>query len=137
METVFLIGRIVFSLIFLGSGIGQFADQEGSTQYAESKGVSNPTLMVQITSVCFLLGGAAIALGIFTDLAFLLTGVLVMVLAFTAHAFWTLEGEAQQAEMSHFMKNLTIFGACLMGFAFYAIGVEDNQLVGPLFDFDW
>ncbi len=137
MENVFLIGRIVFSLMFIGSGIGHLTQTEGSTAYAESKGIANAQTMVQVSGVTFLAGGVAIALGIFTDLAFLLIGVQVMIIAFMTHAFWKLEGEAQQAEMPHFMKGLTIFGACLMGFAFYAVGIEDNQLVGPLFEFDW
>lgn len=99
--------------------------------------------MGQISGVCFGLGGIAIALGIFTDLAFLVTGVLVMIAAFTIHPFWKMEGEAQMMQMPNFMKNFTIFGACLMGFAFYSTfgsyeGLADGyQVVGSLFEFDF
>jgi len=139
MENVFLIGRIVFAIMFLGSGMGHLMKTEDSAAYAESKGLSNSTLMVQISGVAFLAGGIGIALGIFTDLAFLLTGVLVMIIAVMLHPFWSMEGEEQAAEMPNFMKNLTIFGGCLMGFAFYAgLGFDDaKQLVGPIFEFDW
>jgi putative oxidoreductase len=137
MENVFLLGRIIFSVMFIGSGIGHLMDSEGSTQFAESKGVANASTMVQLSGVTFLAGGIAILLGIFTDLAFLLVGLQVLIIGFIINPFWKLEGADQQAEMPHFMKNLTIFGACLMGFAFYAIGVEDKQLIGPLFEFDW
>ncbi|MEM7140802.1 MAG: DoxX family protein [Actinomycetota bacterium] len=142
MEIVFLIGRIIFSIMFIGSGIGHLADEKSTTATAEASGLPNPKLMGQISGVCFGLGGIAIALGIFTDLAFLLTGILVMIIAFTMHAFWNLEGEEQMMQMPQFMKNLTIFGACLMGFAFSASWgntplADGFQVVGPLFDFDW
>ncbi|MEQ8840586.1 MAG: DoxX family protein [Acidimicrobiales bacterium] len=140
MENVFLIGRIVFSMLFIGSGIGHLTDTEGSAQYAQSKGIGNARAMVQLSGVTFLLGGSAIALGVFTDLAFLLIGLQVLILAFVMHPFWKLDGAEQQAEMPHFMKNLSLFGACLMGFAFFSsLGAVDDakQLVGPLFDVDW
>lgn len=143
MEIVLLLGRIVFSIMFIGSGVGHLADESSTTGAAESSGLPNPKLMGQISGVCFLLGGAAIALGIWTDLAFLLIGVLVMIIAFTMHAFWTMEGEEQMMQMPQFMKNLTIFGACLMGFAYYSTfgsyeGFADGyQVVGSLFEFDF
>lgn len=41
MDVVVLIGRILFSLIFVSSGLmGHFGQLEGSSQYAESKGVT-------------------------------------------------------------------------------------------------
>jgi len=138
MENVFLIGRIVFAVMFVGSGVGHLMKTEESAAYAKSKGLANATLMVQISGAAFLAGGLGIALGIFTDLAFLLTGVLVMIIAVMFHPFWKMEGEEQAAEMPNFMKNLTIFGACLMGFAFYATeGTDFQQVIGPIFEFDW
>ena len=132
MDTWLLVGRVVFSLIFIGSGIGQMAEHEGSTAYAEGKGVGNPGLMVRIVSVAMLAGGVAVMLGIWTDLAFLLIAIMVMALAFTAHAFWKEDGMAQQMEMSHFMKNLSIAGGALIGFALYGSGYELRQIVGPI-----
>jgi hypothetical protein len=35
---------------------------------------------------------------------------MVQISGFMVRPFWTLEGEAQQMEMSHFMRNLTIAG---------------------------
>lgn len=143
MEIVLLLGRIIFSIMFIGSGVGHLADEARTTATAEASGVPNPKLMGQMSGVTFLLGGIAIALGIFTDLAFLLIGVQVMIIAFTMHAFWNLEGEAQMMQMPQFMKNLTIFGACLMGFAYYSTfgsyeGFADGyQVVGSLFEFDF
>ena len=37
MEALVLIGRILFSLIFIGAGIGHLADAEGSAAYADSR----------------------------------------------------------------------------------------------------
>lgn len=137
MEDVFLVGRIVFAILFVGSGVGHLVDTAGSTRFAESKGVANARTMVQVSGATFLVGGLGVVLGVFTDLAFLLLGVQVMIIAFVIHPFWTLDGDEQQEQMSHFMKNLSLFGACLMGFALFATGDDARQLVGPLFEFDW
>ena len=40
-DTVLLLGRIIFSIMFIASGIGHLADSEGSTAYAQSKGLGD------------------------------------------------------------------------------------------------
>ena len=134
MANWILVGRIVFSLIFIGSAIGQFAQRDDSVGYATGKGVPNPEAAVTANALLHAASGIGIALGIWTDLAFLLAAVHVLALAFIAHRFWELEGAEMAAEMPQFMKNVTIAGACIMGFGLHAYGWEARQLVGPLFD---
>ncbi len=133
MDNWLLIGRIIFSLMFIASGLGHWMDQEGSTGYAQGRGIANAPLMVQVSGTALLAGGVGILLGIWTDLAFLGIAVLVMVIAFMAHAFWKeQDAGTKQMEMSHFMKNLTMAGGALMGFAIYGSGYDLKQLVGPI-----
>lgn len=114
-DEVFLLGRILLAMIFIGSGAGHLMDTESFTQYATSKKLPNPKLMVQISGVAFLLGGAAIILGVWLDLAGLLTAILVLIIAFMMHRFWeATDPQAKQVEMSMFMKNLSIAGGCLI-----------------------
>ena len=134
-DTLLMIGRIIFSMMFVGSGIGHLMDSEGTAQYVESKGLGNAKLLAQGSGVALLAGGLGLLLGIWTDLAFAGIGILVLIMAFVMHPFWGLEGEVQQMEMSGFMKNLTIAGACLMGFTVHAYGgYNARQIVGPLLE---
>lgn len=110
-EEVFLLGRILFAMIFIGAGAGQFADLDGSKQYAASKNVPSPDVLVPLAAVAKLLGGIAVVLGIWLDLAGLLLAVLVMIIAFMMHRFWEeTDDQMKQMEMSMFMKNLSIAG---------------------------
>ena len=114
-DEVFLIGRILFALVFVGSGIGHLTQTEGSAQYAAFKQVPNARLMVQISGVAMLLGGGAVILGIWLDLAGLLLAILVTLMAFAMHRFWEeTDPQSRQGEMSHFMKNLSIAGGGLI-----------------------
>ncbi len=122
MEAIILIGRILFSLIFVGAGIGHLADEKSTTATAEAAGLPNPKLMGQISGVLMLIGGLAVITGFWIDLALLGIAALMLVLNFTMHKFWELEGMEQQMQMSMFMKNLSIAGGALVMFGFYAYG---------------
>lgn len=114
-DEVFLLGRILFSLVFLGSGIGHLTQTEGSAQYAAYKKVPSPKLAVQLTGVAMVLGALAVILGVLMDLAGLLLAILVLIYAFMMHRFWEeTDGQTKQVEMAQFMKNVSIAGAGLM-----------------------
>ncbi len=132
-DEVFLIGRILFSLVFLRYGIAHLTRTEGSAQYAAYKKVPNATLLVQITGVCMVLGGLTIILGIVMDLAAALTAVLVTVYAFVMHRFWEeTDDQTKQVEMSQFMKNISIAGGALV-IAAVASGATPYTLTDTVF----
>ena len=134
MEALIVIGRILFSLIFIGAGIGHLTDAEGSAEYARSRGVPAALPLVRISGVLIGLGGLGVILGVWMDLAALGLAVYVVVAAFMVHHFWTDEGAAQTAEIGMFMKNLSIAGAGLILFALAAGGADVGwQLGSPLF----
>lgn len=114
-DEVLLLGRILFSLVFLGSGIGHLTQTEGSAQYAAYKKVPSAKLAVQVSGVLMILGAAAVILGIWMDLAGLLLAILVLVMAFMMHRFWEeTDAQTKQVEMAQFMKNVSIAGAGLI-----------------------
>ena len=116
METWVLIGRVLFVLILLGSGIGHLTTLEATGAHAESRGLKPGKAMAALSGLAFLAAGVAVLLGIWMDLALLLLAALMVIVAFTMHQFWTMSGDEQQMEMSHFMKNLNIAGGSLMAF---------------------
>lgn len=134
MEAIIFIGRILFSAIFVGSGIGHLAQTDQTAATAEAAGLPNARVMAQASGVAFLLGGIGVISGFWIDLAFLGIAVVVLAAAFTVHPFWKMEGEAQMMHMPHFMKNVSIAGACLMGFGFFAYGWDATTIVGPALD---
>lgn len=134
MEAIIMIGRIIFSLMFIASGVGHLAQTADSAAYAESKGLSNATLMVQVSGVALLLGGLGVITGFWIDLALLGLAALLLIMAVTMHAFWKLDGPEQQNEMAMFMKNLTLAGACIVMFGFFAYGWDATTIVGPALD---
>jgi len=126
MDVIYLIGRILFALILVGSAFGHLTDPS-SVDYAESKGVPNARPLVLLSGVGLLAGGIGIILGIWIDLAFLGMAALVLIIAFMMHRFWAEGAETQQVEMSMFMKNMSIAGGALGMFAL-AHTLEDSPL---------
>ena len=130
-DEVFLLGRILFALVFIGSGIGHLTQTEGSAQYASYKKVPNAKLMVQLSGVAMLLGGIAVIFGIWLDLAGLLLAILVLVMAFVMHRFWEeTDQQTKQVEQAHFMKNVSMAGGGLIlaaiGGAFVPYTITDG-----------
>ncbi|MEM9203768.1 MAG: DoxX family protein [Actinomycetota bacterium] len=134
-DTIMMLGRIIFSALFIGSGVGHLMDSEGSTAYAKAKGLGdNAPLLVQISGGCLAAGGVAMLLGIWVDLAALLLAILVLVMAFMMHAFWKeTDDAAKQAEMPMFMKNLAIAGGAIVISGAYG-GPGGQFLTGQLID---
>lgn len=135
MDAIILIGRILFVLLFLASGLGHLTQTAGMAMYAESMGVKPGRLLVLLTGLQIIAGGLMVVLGIWADLGMLLLAAFVLPTAFLMHPFWKMEGEMAQAQQSQFMKNVALGGAALMLFAFFAAWGDEVGLMitGPLF----
>ena len=141
MGVVILIGRILYALIFIGSGsAGHLMQTEGTAGYAESRGVPSSKLLTQLSGVLIFAGGLGVILGIWADLAALGLVAYSLIAAFMVHHFWTDEDPmTQQVEMSMFMKNLSMAGGGLILFGFLAATGDGAGLMitDPLFDLDF
>ena len=117
-EWLFLIGRILFAAIFILSGVNHFAQLNGMAQYAGSKGVPAPKLMVALSGIVILLGGLSILFWFWVKLGAWLLVAFLLVAAFTIHNFWAVEDPMQrQGEQAQFMKNLAMAGAAIILYA--------------------
>ncbi|WP_318571271.1 DoxX family protein [Salinigranum marinum] len=111
----FLMGRLVFGALLGFMGIGHFTGLDGMSGYAKAKGVPAPRFAVILSGLMLIVGGLAIALGVYP-----LVGAAVIALFFLGvtpvmHDFWTVDDpEQRQAEMTNFLKNATLFGAALV-----------------------
>jgi uncharacterized membrane protein YphA (DoxX/SURF4 family) len=114
-DELFLIGRIVFSLVFLLYGVRHLTQTEGSTGYAAYKKVPSPKIMVQFTGVAMVIGALAVIFGFWMDLAALGLAIFVTAAGLLMHRFWEEDDvQTRQIEMAQFMKNISIAGAALI-----------------------
>ncbi len=126
MEVLILVGRIMFGMIFLASGIaGHLLQAEGTAGYAKMRGVPNAEMLVRLSGVLIAAGGLGVILGIYIDLAALGLAAYSVIAMFMVHHFWTDTDEMPtNMEMSMFMKNLSIAGGGLIILALASTGTD-------------
>ena len=125
MDILLVIGRVLFALIFINSGIAHLTNLQAMTGYAQFKKVPAPKLAVIVTGLMLIIGGLYIAFGVYADLGALLLAVFLVASAFMMHNFWTLQDEqAKQGETINFFKNLSLAGAALIIFVLVGSGVD-------------
>jgi uncharacterized membrane protein YphA (DoxX/SURF4 family) len=129
MDVVLVIGRVLFALIFVASGINHITKADAMTGYAQFKGVPSPKLAVIGSGVVMGLGGLSLILGVYADLGAIVLAAILLLMAVKMHNFWTLEdAQAKQADMIGFLKNVSMAGGALFMFALMA--TEGSQY-GP------
>jgi putative oxidoreductase len=103
MNTVLLIGRILFALVFIASGLGYLAKVDAMTGYAKFKKVPAPKLSVLVSGALLALGGLSIILGVYADLGALVIAILLILMALKMHDFWTqTDAQVKQTETISF-----------------------------------
>lgn len=127
MDLIVLVARILFAYLLIGSGTGHLTQKAAMAGYAQSRGVPVPRLAVQVSGVALVLGGAAILLGIWGDLAALLVAVLLLIVAGVMHAFWKETDALVRAnEMVQFNKDLALAAGALAFLALFNHGGLDD-----------
>jgi len=121
MDAVLVIGRVLFALIFVASGINHITKAEHMTGYAQFKKVPAAKASVLLSGVLFLLAAASLILGVYADLGAIVLAAILLLMAVKMHNFWTLEdAQAKQADMIGFLKNVSMAGGALFMFALMA-----------------
>lgn len=115
MGFLLLIARILFSAIFIQSGIGHMTNTAQMAEYAKSKKVPAPKLAVFLSGLMILLGGTSIILGLWVNIGAWLIIIFLIPTAFIMHNFWSVDDQmTRQNEMIHFMKDLALAGAAFL-----------------------
>jgi putative oxidoreductase len=133
MDTLLVIGRVLFALLFLGSAFGHLTKVEALTQYAQYRKLPAAKAGVVVSGIVLLLGALSVALGIWGDLGSLALAVFLVVAAFVFHPFWK-ESDPQAAatEQAQFMKNLALVGASIVLFVIFVEGVAGPTVTDAL-----
>jgi putative oxidoreductase len=112
-RSVVVLGRILYSLIFLVAATGHFTKQ--TIGYAAQQGVPLASIAVPLSGVIALAGGLSILLGYRARFGAWLLVLFLVPVTVMMHKFWGISDPmAAQIQMIMFMKNLGLLGAALL-----------------------
>ena len=113
MKYTVLLGRILYSLIFLNSGLFHFSAM--AVGYASSQGVPLASFLVPFSGVMAIVGGLLILFGYKAKWGAWLIVAFLIPVTFMMHAFWKETDPMQkQIQMAMFMKNISMLGGAFL-----------------------
>lgn len=111
---IFRIGRVLLASLFVISGIFKIIGFTGTVGYFQGLGLPMPTVAVLVTILVEVGGGLLLMSGRGVKPVALIIALFTVGATLSAHHFWTLDGAAAQAQLTHFLKNVSIIGALLL-----------------------
>jgi len=113
MKYTVLLGRILFSAIFIMAAPGHFTAQ--TINYAAGHGLPFATFLVPASGIVAFLGGVSIALGYKARYGGWLIILFLVPVTFTMHNFWAVADPlAAGMQRIMFMKNMSMLGAAFL-----------------------
>jgi putative oxidoreductase len=107
-------GRFLLGLYFVLPGISKITGFDGTTLYMIEHGVPLAAMLLPITIVLQIGGGAALILGWQTRAMALMLAGMTLAINLFMHDFWNVyEGLSQAHETQNFVKNLAIMAGLL------------------------
>lgn len=120
MKYTALLGRFLFSLIFLISASGHFLST--TISFAASKGVPIASVLVPLSGILEIIGALSILLGFKTKWGAWLVVLFLLPVTLTLHPFWTASDPMmKQMDMIMFLKNLSMMGGAII-LAYFGAG---------------
>ncbi|MBO9728849.1 MAG: DoxX family protein [Chitinophaga sp.] len=120
MKIVPLLGRVLFGLIFLMSGLTHITG--AGADHAAAAGVPVAGILVPFAGLLSLLGALSILLGYKVKYGAWLIVIFLVPVTIALHNFWAVKDPMQlQMQMAMFMKNVAILGGALL-FAYFGTG---------------
>jgi putative oxidoreductase len=120
MQYAVLVGRILYSAIFVISLVGHFSPM--TIGYAAQSGVPLPGLLVPLSGIIAAVGGLSILLGYRAKLGAWLIVLFLVPVTLTMHNFWAVADPMMaQMQQAMFMKNLSMLGGALL-IAYFGAG---------------
>lgn len=113
MKYVVLLGRVLYSAVFIMANLFHFSGQ--SIEHAASQGVPMASLLVPLSGVIGLAGGLSILVGYKAKWGAWLLVLFLMPVSVMMHKFWGLsDPQAAMMQQIMFMKNMSMLGAALL-----------------------
>ena len=109
-----VLGRLLLGTIFfmaaVGNKIPHFSDV---SKVMASVGIPAPQFILVGAIVFLVAGSLSVIVGYKARIGAVLLLTFLVLASYYFHPFWKLDGQAQQEQMIHFMKNLSMMGAML------------------------
>ena len=111
---ILLIARVLLVALFLIFGLPKLSGFSGLVGYMTSLGAPLPTFAAMISIFMEVVASIALIVGFYTRPLALLFVFYTLGTALLGHAYWTMTGDAQHANMINFYKNISIMGGFLL-----------------------
>ncbi|ANI89918.1 hypothetical protein A9P82_11845 [Arachidicoccus ginsenosidimutans] len=114
MKFVVLIGRILFSLLFIFASFANLLSGKANG-YAAAVGLPLPNVLVPLAGVVALVGALMILTGFKAKIGGWLIVIFLVPVTLVFHNFWSISDPQQkQEQILHFVTNVSLIGAALM-----------------------
>ena len=113
-RTVRTAGRVLVGVLFLWAGIDKVIGWQGALQEVVAGGLPLPSVMLALTVLLQVAGGAAIILGRFLRASCWALAGFTALATVLYHGFWHASGAARHAELIPFMEHVCIVGGLLV-----------------------
>jgi putative oxidoreductase len=108
-----LLGRILITAIFLRSAFGKITGFSAVAAGMAKKGMPFAEVLLVGAIVFEIVGALTMLLGWKARWGALLLIIFMIPATLFYHDFWNMEGAQYRQQLTHFMKNLSIFGALI------------------------
>lgn len=113
-NTLTLLGRLLFVVMFLPAGIGKLTGFSGTVGYIASVGLPLPSLAAVAALLVEILGSLALLFGFGTRIAALVLALFTLVASFFFHAYWSVPADQTMVTQLLFFKNIAVVGGLLV-----------------------
>jgi putative oxidoreductase len=111
---IILLARILLMILFIISGWSKLTGFSGTVGYLESLGTPAPMLAAVIAVVMEFFVAIVIVVGFYTRPLAFLFALFTLGTALIGHQFWTMVDAERAANMTQFLKNMSIMGGLLL-----------------------
>ncbi|MCC6069995.1 DoxX family protein [Massilia sp. GCM10020059] len=108
------IGRALVGVLFAVSGINKILGFSYVAGWMASSGLPMASLLLALTIVLEVGGGLLLISGIQAGLAAAALALFLVPVTAIFHAFWSADAAGFQGQLTHFLKNVAVFGGLLM-----------------------
>ncbi|NIF15746.1 DoxX family protein [Pantoea sp. Cy-639] len=112
-DILLLLARILLMILFILSGWAKLTGFTATAGYMASLGAPAPMLATAIAVIMEFLVGILLVLGFYTRPLALLFALFVLGTGLLGHPFWNMVEPERSANMTQFLKNLSIVGGLL------------------------
>ena len=113
MKYIVLLGRILYSAIFIAASLGHFS--QSTIAMASDVGVPMAGIFVPLWGIIGFLGGLSILIGFKARYGAWLLVIFLVPVTFMLHQFWNMDDVMDNGiQKAMFLKNISMLGAALL-----------------------